>query len=104
MENINYDEVIDRVGYFRNKANLSMRELSLRLGMNAQFMKTIESRQIELKVKTLLDICDEVGISILDFFYLGKNYSSADKEMLGLFNSLSAENKNTIVELMKKLK
>lgn len=104
MDKIDYNEVINRIGYFRNKANLSMRETSGRLGMNPQFMKTIESKQIELKVKTLLDFCDIVDISVQDFFYLGKEFSKEDKNMLEMFNSLSSDNKRTIVELMKKLK
>lgn len=104
MDKIDYDEVINRIGYFRNKANLSMRDASGRLGMNPQFMKTIESKQIELKVKTLLDFCDIVDITVQDFFYLGKEYNKDDKYMLDMFNSLSADSKRTIVDLMKKLK
>lgn len=101
---ITYDEVIDRVGYFRTKANLSLRETSTRLGYNPQFMKTIENKSIELKVSTLLEFCDVVGIDVQDFFYLGKQYSADDKQLLELFSSLSDESKNLIVELMKKLK
>ena len=104
MDKIDYDEVINRIGYFRNKANLSMRDTSGRLGMNPQFMKTIESKQVELKVKTLLDFCDIVDITVQDFFYLGKEYNKDDKNMLDMFNSLSADSKHTIVDLMKKLK
>ena len=104
MDKIDYDEVINRIGYFRNKANLSMRDASGRLGMNPQFMKTIESKQIELKVKTLLDFCDIVDITVQDFFYLGKEYNKDDKYMLDMFNSLSADSKRTIVDLIKKLK
>lgn len=101
---ITYDEVIDRVGYFRTKANLSLRETSTRLGYNPQFMKTIENKSIELKVSTLLEFCDVVGIDIQDFFYLGKQYSTDDKHLLELFVSLSDDSKKLIVELMKKLK
>ncbi len=101
---ITYDEVIDRVGYFRTKANLSLRETSTRLGYNPQFMKTIENKSIELKVSTLLEFCDVAGIDIQDFFYLGKQYSTDDKHLLELFASLSDDSKKLIVELMKKLK
>lgn len=101
---ITYDEVIDRVGYFRTKANLSLRETSTRLGYNPQFMKTIENKSIELKVSTLLEFCDVVGIDIQDFFYLGKQYSTDDKHLLELFASLSDDSKKLIVELMTKLK
>ena len=67
MEKITYDDVITRMGYFRNKANLSMREASLQLGYNPQFMSTIENKTIELKVKTFLEFCDLVDITPQDF-------------------------------------
>ena len=104
MEKITYDEVINRVGYFRTKANLSMREVSMQLGYNPQFMLTIENKTIELKVKTLLEFFDIVGITPQDFFYLGKEYNKEDKNVLELYNNLSYDNKQTILDLMKKLK
>ena len=104
MEKLNYDEVINRIGFFRNKANLSLRETSQRLGYNPQFMKTIENRSIELKVKTLIDFCEVVGISIEEFFYLGDTYNDNDVEVLSLYRNLSVDSKKTIIDLMKKLK
>ena len=104
MDKITYEDVINRVGYFRNKANLSMREISVRLGYNPQFMKTIENNKVELKVKTLLDFCDIVEITPQDFFYLGNDYNKDDKQILELYSGLSKENKQLIIELMKKLK
>lgn len=104
MKNITYDDVIRRLGYFRNRANLSMRETSLQLGYNPQFISTIENKSIELKVKTLLDFCDLVDITPQDFFYLGEQYNKEDKNVLDLYNNLSADSKQTILDLMKKLK
>lgn len=104
MKNIDYKEIIRRVGYFRDKANLSMRETSMRLGYNPQFMKTIENQSVEFKVKTLLDFCDVVGITVQDFFYLGEQFNQADKEILELYSGLSQSSKQMIIDLMKKLK
>ena len=104
MKNLTYDDIINRVGYFRTKANLSLRETSTRLGYNPLFMKTIENKSIELKVKTLLDFCDVVDISIYDFFYLGENFNKDDKNILEKFNALSNSNKKVIIELIEKLK
>lgn len=104
MKNIDYDEVIRRVGFFRNRSKLSMRETSKQLGLNKQFMTTIESKSIELKVSTLLDFCDVVGITIQDFFYLGEKYNEKDKNILELFANLTDENKNVVIDLMKRLK
>ena len=104
MKKVTYDDVINRIGYFRNNANLSARETSLRLGYSEQFMKRIENKSVELKVRTLLEFCDIVDISIQDFFYLGKDYNPHDKNILELYGSLSNESKQIVVELMKKLK
>ena len=100
---IDYNDIIHRIGYFRTKANLSMRETSLQLGYNPQFLSTIENRSIELKVKTLLDFCDIVGITPQDFFCMGEKYNEEDKTVLELYNSLSLDYKHIILDLMKKL-
>lgn len=104
MDNIKYEDVIARIGFFRTKANLSLRETSMRLGYNPQFMTTIENKSIELKVKTLLDFCDVVGISVQDFFYLGKEYNEEDKNLLEIYGNLSKENKKFAIDFIKKLK
>ena len=104
MEKLTYDEVIDRIGYFRTKANLSARETSLRLGYSEQFMKRIENKSVELKVSTLLEFFDIVDITPQDFFYMGEHYNKEDKNVLDLYNNLSQDGKQTILDLMKKLK
>ena len=101
---IDYNEIINRIGFFRNKANLSARETSFRLGYTEQFMKRIENKSVELKVKTLLDFFNIVDITPQDFFYMGENYNKEDKNVLELYNNLSADSKQTILDLMKKLK
>lgn len=100
----NYDEILNRIGFFMNKANLSARATSLRLGYTEQFMKRIFNKSVELKVSTLLDFMKLVDITPQDFFYLGSSYNKHDKEMLDMFNSLTNEEKETIVNLMKQLK
>ena len=104
MNKLTYDDVINRIGFFRNKANLSERETSLRLGYSEQFVKRIENKSVELKVSTLLDFLDIVGITPQDFFYLGTNYNKDDKELLEAFGALSDKNKETIMTLIKSLK
>ena len=105
MENkFDYDEVINRMGFFLNKSNLSARAASLRLGYTEQFMKRIFNKSVELKVSTLLDFFELVNITPQDFFYVGKSYNNDDKNMLDMFNNLSAQGKETIVNLMKQIK
>lgn len=104
IKKIDYNEIIYRIGFFRTKANLSARETSLRLGYSEQFMKRIENKSVELKVSTLLDFFDIVDITPQDFFYMGEHYNKEDKAVLELFNNLSDDNRQTIIDLMKKLK
>jgi len=104
MKKIDYDEVITRIGYFRNKANLSARETSMRMGYNDKYINRIESKVNEMKVKTLLDFCEVVGISISEFFYSGKEYNKEDMELFELINSIPKESKQTVIDLIKKIK
>lgn len=101
---IDYDEILNRMGYFMNKANLSARATSLKLGYSEQFMKRIFNKSVELKVSTLLEFLDLVDISVQDFFYLGDKYNKEDKYVLDLFNNLSANGKETIINLLKQMK
>lgn len=101
---IDYNDVVQRIGYFRTKANLSARETSFRLGYSEQFIKRIENKSVELKVSTLLDFFDIVNITPQDFFYSEDSHNKEDKNVLELYNNLSSENKQIILDLMKKLK
>ena len=67
-------------------------------------MKRIENKSVELKVSTLLEFFDIVDITPQDFFYMGEHYNKEDKNVLDLYNNLSQDGKQTILDLMKKLK
>lgn len=45
---IDYDEIIARIGYFRNKANLSARETSFRLDKGELYLTRIENKQFAI--------------------------------------------------------
>ena len=104
MENRLYEDILNRMGFFMDKANLSARQTSLRLGYSEQFMKRIFNKSVELKVSTFLDFLELVDITPQDFFYIGKNFNRENKNILEMFNSLSTDNQQTIIDLMKKLK
>lgn len=61
-------DIINRLGIVRNKANLSARELSLRIGMSPQYISQIENRRITLSVEKLLDILEVCDCSLEKFF------------------------------------
>ena len=48
------NELIDRIGYIRSKANLSARKLSLAIGKNAGYIHMLETnRNLRLRLKRL---------------------------------------------------
>ncbi|MBQ6882961.1 MAG: helix-turn-helix transcriptional regulator, partial [Clostridia bacterium] len=61
-------EILTRIGYVRNKANLSAREVSLRMGMSAQYVAQLESGRIVLTVEKLLQILEICDFSVERFF------------------------------------
>lgn len=101
---VDYNEVLNRMGFFMNRANLSARATSLKLGYTEQFMKRIFNKSVELKVSTLLDFMDLVDITPQDFFYLGTSYNKNDKNLIDMFNDLSNESKEVVFSLIKQLK
>lgn len=96
-------DLVLRISYFRNKQNLSSRELSLRIGKNEGYISKLESYDFNLTTKILLDILEALNVSVEDFFCLGEEYTAESKNILKLFNNLSSSNKQTIIDLMKKL-
>lgn len=104
MKNLSYQDILFRIGYFRNKNNLSQRETSLQLGMGSAFLSRIERGKVELKVFTLLEFLDIVNVSPLEFFYPKPENYSSDKEVIDTILALSKESKQSILDIAKKLK
>ena len=50
-------DILSRIGFVRNQANLSARELSGRMGMSPQYMAQVESGRIVLTVESLQADC-----------------------------------------------
>lgn len=95
-------EVIQRIGYFRNKLNLSARELSLRIGKHEGYINKLESKDFNLPTRMLLEIIDALEITPAEFF--ADNYMSykIDKNLNDLIHSLPNDKKNHIIEFIKK--
>ena len=99
-----YKEIILKIGYYRNKNNLSARETSLQLGFSDSFINRIERQIVELKVSTLLKFLEIVNVSPQEFFYPDPENYAKDMEIFNTIKSLSPENKSTILDLANKLK
>ena len=104
MENLNLSkkEIIERIGYFRNKRNISAYKLGIELGHSKTYFYRIESGEIQLTVDMLLEILDILQVTTTEFF--SPIIKEEDKLLLDMISNLSYENKQTIIDLIKKLR
>ena len=104
MKNVDIQEIIIRIGFFKNVTKLSARELSLRIGKHDTYVNKLESKGFNLPVSVLLEIIAAFDITCEEFF--ADNYANyrQDKELTNIFKGLSADSKDTIKALMQKLK
>lgn len=96
-------DIIERISYFRLQKNMSARELSQRVGKHDTYINKLESYDFNLPTSVLLEIIEALEISVEDFFCLGKDYTEDGKTLLVGFNKLNHTNKQTILDLVKKL-
>ena len=95
-------EIIERIGYFRNQRNISAYKLGIELGHSKTYFYRIESGEIQLTIDMLLEVLDVLQVSTAEFFCPTLNKD--DKVLLDMISGLSQENKQTIIDLIKKLK
>ena len=104
MKNINLSkkEIINRIGYFRDLRNISAYKLGILLGHSKTYFYRIESGEIQLTIDMFLDILEILQVTTTEFF--SPMIKDENFELLNFITNLSSENKQTILDLMKKLK
>ena len=95
-------EILSRIGYVRNKANLSAREVSLRMGMSAQYVAQVESGRIVLTVEKLLQILEICDFSVERFFSPNIVDYNVDNQLKSLIEALPTDKKKSLIEFIKK--
>ncbi|MBO5925344.1 MAG: helix-turn-helix transcriptional regulator [Clostridia bacterium] len=100
--NLTKQDILNRIGYFRNLRNISAYKLGLELGHSKTYFYRIESGEIQLTLDTLLEILDILQVSTTEFF--SPILKEEDVALFEAFNNLSPDSKQTILDLTKKLK
>ena len=95
-------DIINRMGIVRNKANLSARELSLRIGMSPQYISQIENGRITLSVEKLIDILEVCDCSLEKFFSEDLEGYDADRELLYIIKTIPSDKKDNLIEFLKR--
>lgn len=94
-------EIIERISTVRTRANLSARELSLRIGKNESYINRLEYRKnFEPSISVISDIAEACGSSLEELFYYDINQYSKDKEIILLLNKCNEKKKQAIIDLL----
>lgn len=94
-------EIINRISLIRTKANLSARELSLRIGKNESYINRLEYRKnFEPSITVVSQIAEACGSSLEEMFYYDVNQYTKDKEIISLLKNCNDKKKNAIIDLL----
>lgn len=94
-------DLVYRLGYFRNKRNLSAREVSLRLGYTESWYYRVEAGDINLSTATLYALMELLEITPEELFYYDVTKFEEDKEMLSLIKTMSKDEKDALCQVIK---
>lgn len=101
---MNYKQIVERISLIRSRKNIKPKPFGEMLGNSETYFYKIENQSITLSVPKLLEVLELLEIETEEFFYNDLDNFKQDKEMISLFKSLSSENKEMVVGLMKSLK
>lgn len=100
MKIMDIKEITDRIAFFRNKANLSARELSLMLGKHDSYINKLESNDFVISMPAFLEILNTLQITPQEFF--APNYKTYEKDVLleNLVNNLSSKKRELLIRFI----
>ena len=94
-------EIISRIGYFRTRAKLSQKALSIDIDMNVGYINRLECKKDFLpSLEVLLRIIEVCGVTVEEFFYEDiPNYHS-DKVILDKLKELPTDKREALLKLL----
>lgn len=90
-----------RIALLRTYKNISARELSLRLGQSEGYINAIENGKSNPSVQMLEYICEELGVSLKDFFDTENKYPDLIKDIVKEAKRLDRKSLESILTVMK---
>ena len=94
------EDILARIGYVRNLAHLSARELSLRMGMCEQYIGRVESGKITLQMSKLLEILEICNFPVERFFSPNIMEYNTDTQLYNTILSLPADKKKHLLSFL----
>ena len=99
---MNFKQIVERLSLIRTRKNLSSRELGLMLGNSDTYFYKVEDGSIVLNVPKLCEILEALEVDAEEFFYDDFDNYKKDKEILGITKSLSKEELEALILLLKR--
>ena len=93
----------ERLAELRATKNVSAREMSLSIGLNANHVNKIENGKILPSMTAFFDICDYLDISPKDFFDLDNIDPNQVSEMVNDYNRLDKTAQANVAGIIKGL-
>lgn len=82
------DDVLNRIGYFLQKKNVSAYSLSLTMGKSKNYVYRIQSGKTKLYLETLLEMLEILDVSLFEFVYPDLENYETDIKMFNLLKRL----------------
>ncbi len=92
-----------RIAYLRTNNGISARELSLRLGQSEGYINAIENGRSNPSVEMLGYICEELNISLRDFYDTDNKYPSLINDIIKEAKRLDKNSLEGILNIMKNM-
>ena len=100
-------EFSERLREFRNKSNISAREMSISLGQNVNYINLIENGKRMPSMQGFFSICEYLNVTPSEFFgdvSVEKPQAQIQSKILEVISSLSARQVESIVNMILELK
>ena len=92
-----------RIAFLRTNKKISARELSLRLGQSEGYINAIENGKSNPSVQMLQYICEELGVSLSDFYDTENQYPDLIKEIIKQAKKLDKKSLESVLSFMKNM-
>lgn len=101
---MDYKQIIERLSLIRTRKNLSSREFGRMLGNSDTYFYKVEDGSIVINLPKLIEMLDALEIDTEEFFYNDFDNYRKDKEILEITKSLSKEEFEALITLLKRKK
>lgn len=100
---MNMEFLRNRIAFLRTEKNISARELSLRLGQSVGYINHIEIGTSNPSIEMLFYICEELDVSMNEFFDEENNHPLLVNEIIQLSKKLDKNSLESVIAVMKNL-